>query len=299
MIDVRDYCTNNEIIIKNYSKFIDQPQEPAAYLDYFIDDSASNNTTITTDGTEEIIGKDDARLYIFIEFKGSGTSDDPYQIWKGYELTAIPDPLAAGLYYKLMDDIDLTGVTYYPISVYGTFDGNNKSISNLSITKIANTFVGLFKFVYGEVKDVNMVDQNIYISGYNSSGYYFYVGSIAGALVSGGTISGCTSNATLEACNLYQDVLVGGIVGILEDATIDNCTFSGTVNHSANQTMETVSAGIAAYVSDYDQSINNTITNCVFNGFVSGTTVDYIYNGDDSDIIESGNDCSTGTVTQK
>lgn len=104
----------------------------------------------------------------------------------------------------------------------GTFDGNGKTISNISIN--AADCGGLFGYIgnNGTVKDLNVKDINI--TGGNSAAY---VGVIAGCN-DGGTIAGCTvETAKITA----DDGVIGGIVGQnLNDSTMMACSFQGNIN---------------------------------------------------------------------
>ena len=62
---------------------------------------------------------------------GAGTTDDPYQVVTVDDLKAVGDYTAqSSVCFKLMNDIDLTGVVWNPIgstidnAFEGTFDGN-------------------------------------------------------------------------------------------------------------------------------------------------------------------------------
>lgn len=101
-------------------------------------------------------------------FQGAGTETSPYLI----ETTNGLDSLAAdvnagnsfsGKYFRLENDLDYSTVTldengnnYTPIGIYspkyngfaGTFDGNNKTISGIIVTK--SNSVGLFGFTQSE-----------------------------------------------------------------------------------------------------------------------------------------------------
>ncbi len=84
-----------------------------------------------------------------------------------------------GLHYKLMHNIDLTGYTqaadgtqWIPIGSLatpftGTFDGNSKTISNLTYNDNTKDYFGIFGYVKGgraEIKNLTVSSINI-ISG--------------------------------------------------------------------------------------------------------------------------------------
>ena len=166
----------------------------------------------------------------------------------------------------MTQDIDMDGVTWKPIgdlnldnypnldfatTFRGSFDGNDKKISNLEINS-ASYCQGLFGAVGpgGIVKNLGL--ENINIEGAD------YVGGIAGTN-DGGTIENCyaTGDVTVNGeggggivggnsgaiknCYFVGDVKgyeeVGGIVGSNDDGTIENCY------STANVTGDTTRAG--------------------------------------------------------
>lgn len=118
--------------------------------------------------------------------------------------------LSGGQYFLQTDDINMSGVNdFLPIGVnnpgpsfQGNYDGNGKTISNLSVTYSkalipgdpTNAYIGLFGLVEGT--------------------------SDAKASVDNVTLKNCSFSATAGSCA----AAVGGIAGsINEDATISNC----------------------------------------------------------------------------
>lgn len=109
-------------------------------------------------------------------------------------------------------DINLANVAWTPIAGFrGTFDGNNKTVSNLTATGTEN--VGLFGSIVGVVK--NLYVSNVYVKGTTN------VGAIVGYAY--GTISGCKATdvtviaePALNAEGKYDDGNnAGGIVGYI------------------------------------------------------------------------------------
>lgn len=93
---------------------------------------------------------------------GSGTAADPYQITTATELQSMNNNL--GAYYKLMNNINLNGVTWTPIGTssagfHGVFDGNGKTISNLQISSTTQS-TGFFGGITSGavIKDVTFRD---------------------------------------------------------------------------------------------------------------------------------------------
>lgn len=140
--------------------------------------------------------------------------------------------MMSGKIIKLEADIDLTGVNWKPINNFGgTLDGNNHTISNLTINSAGHpsggySSVGLFGFI--DVNSINMVVKNLIVDNAHIRGNH-YVGAIAGYLT--GTIDNCTvKNSTISsvygsAANDEGDK-AGAIAGYTNDAgriMIKNC----------------------------------------------------------------------------
>ena len=110
-------------------------------------------------------------------FVGNGTKSYPYRINDVWDLCRLEELVNDGnsffgKYFKLMEDIDLKGKIWYPIGVKsdacfeGFFDGNDKTISNMSIVvkdadNIKTYSYGLFGHMKGVVRRLNM--ENGYI----------------------------------------------------------------------------------------------------------------------------------------
>ena len=120
----------------------------------------------------------------------------------------------------LADNIDLTGKDWTPIgtsfgnSYTGTFDGNGKTITGLTVTG-SDRYTGLFGFIKGTVKNVVLTEINI------TSGTF--VGGVAGWSF-GGNIENCSVSGSVSAT-----VSVGGVVGVQRDGSITGCSSSATV----------------------------------------------------------------------
>ena len=126
----------------------------------------------------------------------------------------------------LADDITLPEVTdggsnWTPISDFaGTFDGNNKTITGLTINKSTGSNVGLFASIAkgGTVKNLKLDDVDI-TAGSN-------VGAIAGE--NRGTIENCSVSGSVTSSAGVNNSNVGSIVG-LNRGTITGCTTKGSV----------------------------------------------------------------------
>jgi len=158
---------------------------------------------------------------------GSGTPEDPYQIWDANDMQAIgADANDWDKCYKLMADIDLSaysgeefaiiGCSGYCYSIElpfsGIFDGNDHTISNFTYSSTDKNYVGLFRFVNGEITNLGLINAEVDASTECRAA----VGSLVG--LNRGTITNCYA----EGSNLSVCRIVGGLVG-WNEGTITNC----------------------------------------------------------------------------
>ena len=114
-------------------------------------------------------------------------------------------------------DLTLTG-EWTPIGTEsqpytGTFDGNGKTITGLTVTG-SDRYTGLLGFIKGTVKNVVLTEINI------TSGTF--VGGVAGWSF-GGNIENCSVSGSVSGSD------VGGVVGYQQVGSITGCSSSATV----------------------------------------------------------------------
>ena len=167
----------------------------------------------------------------------------------------------------------------------GTFDGNNVTISNLTINKqTSEKYVGLFGYVReGTIKNVKVDDAYISTSLEQNGG----AGGIVGVLL-GQQINDDTTNysGSIESCSFDGKILVvyakgfsadsyaGGIVGVSGSSgsntkyysKISDCTNSGTLSSG----LATQLGGIAGCNGNLNG--NNTIDDCTNEGAIYPTS---------------------------
>ncbi len=194
---------------------------------------------------------------------GSGTAEDPYQItvlgnlvWMGNTVGS-----SSGKYYKLMNDIDASetatwdgGKGFVPIGsdgtpFKGTFDGNNRKITSLTINRPDRHYVGLFgrAQISSTIKNLGLEDftilgdQNcgglaggvstlgsptLFVTNCYSSGSVSGTSNCGGLVgVAWGSISDCYSTAGVSGTSCC-----GGLVGFQGGGSISNCYSSGSVS---------------------------------------------------------------------
>jgi hypothetical protein len=195
--------------------------------------------------------------------------------------------------YRLMNDIDLELVEWQPIGTAnapfsGILDGNDFSISNLTITE-TQEYVGLFANNSGRIKNLKLSNVTINVTGSISSLIY------AGALVANNT--GIIENIETINGSLFVKArggnigFVGGIIGFSRalhqnltnsiDVTSENGSSTGGIvgktergasfENSINTGKVFVSSGFAGgLVGRNGQESNATFINSANKGNVSG-----------------------------
>ncbi|MDD3489514.1 MAG: T9SS type A sorting domain-containing protein [Paludibacter sp.] len=207
-----------------------------------IDALSSGTTTITVSTEASAFAQAVSKTFVVKVITISGeirTAEDLDNI--RYKLDGV---------YTLMNDITLTG-NWTPIAEFkGTFNGNGHVIKGLNYNDPSVNNVGLFAStsgatitklgiedarlignadvggIVGNAKDGSQISEcyvaNSYIEGRD------HVGSIVGAARYASLISNCYGTATIYS-RQYQ---AAGIAGILQEASIDKCFFSGTASIS-------------------------------------------------------------------
>ena len=165
----------------------------------------------------------------------------------------------------LAADIDLTGTEWTPIPNFaGTFDGNGKTITGLTINQPSTDNVGLFASIddEGTVKNLKLDKVNITA---NSN-----VGAVAGQ--NRGTIENCSVSGKVAGSS--DNSCVGEIAGFHRKGSITDCHSSATVTGKAYV------GGIAGQSSAIEGA--TTITACYSTGSITATksnTTGYSYAG--------------------
>jgi hypothetical protein len=215
-----------------------------------------------------------------IPFAGSGTTEDPYVISTAEEFAALS--WYSGVLNRqicLTQDLDLSGVSLYPIgdlgSFTGEFDGKGYVLSNGAIHQPEDVHVGLFSVVGSGGQIRNLGVENVNITGYR------YVGSLVGYNMSGsvtscyaiGAVSGTGEVGGLVGENAYGVITscyatgtvsgsyynVGGLVGLNYVGRVMACYASGAVSGTGEI------GGLVGY------TLSGSITSCYASGAVSGT----------------------------
>ena len=202
----------------------------------------------------------------------------------------------SGKTVKLANDITMSSENWVPIGSInwtdssdadsgdnffaGIFDGQKHVISGIS-TAYGRTdeeplydAAGLFGVVSGTVKDVSVVNLSLI-------GAYDYIGGIAGTLIDGAVISGCSVQGsisgavytgTAEGSGEFFGSQLGGIVGRIELSTtnatvkIEDCINEADVEGSSEV------GGIVGEIKLYTSNATVKIEDCINEADVKGST---------------------------
>jgi uncharacterized repeat protein (TIGR02543 family) len=157
-----------------------------------------------------------------VKANGDGTPGNPYIISVASDFDLMRSNLGSS--YILVNDIDLSGVSWTMIGsdntfpFNGNFDGQGHSITGLSINAHVS-YTGLFGFLGASGKIKNLTITNPTVTG------YFYVGVLVG--YNQGVIENVTiTNANVNSTGQYT----GGLAGLNDHASIRYCNVSGDVS---------------------------------------------------------------------
>ena len=230
---------------------------------------------------------------------GTGEENDPYQISTAAQLAYLAQKVNAGEAYRykyivLTADIDLANKEWTPIGIYrnsfqGNFDGRNHTVTRMRISNSSTDYVGLF----GECRrhNINSAIKNITVKNSDINGKRF-VGAIVG-MAEEINIENCRSIANTinseknvggicgyfggnpggKVSQCYNSSKVtgndsaGGIAGIGDRCTAENCLNTGEIKVTTRQD-ESTGGGIFGFFNDSIASAS--ITACVNLGKVSG-----------------------------
>jgi len=188
----------------------------------------------------------------------------------------------SGNTFVLTTDLDIgssnpgdSGEGWVPIgtstnSFDGIFDGQNHTISNLTINRPGVSYQALFGYVWDDDSLIkNLILHNIDVVG------GMYVGGVVGAGHYCGHIINCKCTGTINiaATSNLAGVIIGSKYG--NKYGLENCSVDGTVSISAAGSYV---GGVAGSISDYTESgavmkgcnVKGTLTISSDNGYVGG-----------------------------
>ena len=262
----------------------------------------------------------------FVE--GEGTQESPYLIYTASELDLLGKcPYELDKHYKLMANIDLSGVVYSSAvipSFEGAFNGNGKTISNLTVN--GWSYLGLFGRLKSgaKVRDLGVTDVNITgssdiggLAGENDddvTGCYS-TGTVTGGGSVGGLVGYCrygSISTSYSTCMVTGSGNLGGLVGWNANSVIDMSYSTGKVTGTGgcvgglvgfNSNGNITCSGSTGAVMSEDYAVgglvgrnrDGEVTYCYSTSGVSGDRwVGGLVGDNDSSIVAS---YSTGAVT--
>lgn len=202
--------------------------------------------------------------------------------------------------FILANDIDMSGVDFEVISQLGSkgstaiFDGNGYKISNLNN--------GLFIDVYGDIKNLGLVNSNLnqednacsplafevsdnvtncYSSGGSVSGESYAFGGLVGIV--GGNIDSCWSNCYITGGSVANGGLVGAAGRITNSFSAGYVSNTDIIFNTNNDTLVGGLAGVAA-----DATIENCYTTASVTAYGDCTGAIIANNGQTSDPDDCG-----------
>lgn len=211
-------------------------------------------TKLQANGTEErnlsaAITPEAGKFYNITLNKDKGYTDDGqgnYTVTSAEGLKNIAELVnngATDINITLTGDINLTG-EWTPIGNYeqkytGTFDGNGKTITGLTIDQKETSFLGLIGYLGSGGKVQNLTLENVNLNGnWNVGGVVGYNnnGTVTACIASGsingkervGGIVGCNYLGTVTACyntssTANGSYLIGGVVGQNNKGIVTAC----------------------------------------------------------------------------
>lgn len=218
---------------------------------------------------------------------GTGTSSDPYLIALPAQMMNVAGALVANqtTYFKLTENINMSGKEWTPLNtespynLYIDFDGNNKTINNLTVTS-DKASPSLFGMLNGNVRNLTLANALILPGGNKGGVLASYIGTSESTVtpsVTNITLTNCAvgsssdkgtnycgglcstveksgtviSNVTVENTNVYAS-LAGGIIGFANcKVNVSGCLYTGgTVTSSGRY-----SGGLMGSTGDYESEI--------------------------------------------
>ena len=168
-------------------------------------DHAISGTTFTMPNSNVVV----SAVFEAIPWSGTGTSTDPYLIEYASQLDLLATKVNGGTYYvgtyfKLANDI-----TYAHTTAWNAADSQENNFTRIGTG--GESFIGTFD---GQ--------------GHTISGIRIYSSDYCQGLF-GDINGGCVRNVILDDARITGQHCVGGIAGISEDGTIENCHVTANV----------------------------------------------------------------------
>jgi len=222
----------------------------------------------------------------------AGSSINPYLITTAAELAQLATwvnngtaPYAnAGAYYKLANNIDLSGYQagagWTPIGTstnlfYGNFDGDGKIITGLKINSTTLNYVGLFGCSNGSINNIRINSMNIVV---NKDGGT-YAGGVVGFNSSNGIVSNSNTSGVIDCRSISTGIsgqscaggIAGGSVGAISNSYSSASVYSVTGYFvPPSNDCPSVAGGIVGLI-----GTNAIVSNCYSSGYINSQSPAY------------------------
>lgn len=221
----------------------------------------------TNFGTPQYIGIDCSNIDKYAGKDDDGTAAHPYLIGDQHQMQAI-SLSTTKQYYKLVDDIDMTGVTWTSFNAEGTniidLDGNSKTLSNMRSP--------LFADLNGNVHDLTLY--NSVVSSAETVGILANTCNTAASTVTRMTVTGDESPTVSSLINTVSSgrVYVGGLIGEISTlSTFDDCHVKNTTVSVPAEGDYSYTGGAFGYVHHDSRNVgeikNCTVEACIVSSF--------------------------------
>lgn len=194
---------------------------------------------------------------------GNGTLASPFIIQSATDLNNVRNNLTS--YYQLGNDIDLSSIAnFVPIGTNasrfkGQFDGKNFTISNLKIDTTTQ-YTALFAHI-----DVTAVVKNIKFMNANVKTTTTGAAVAVGVAYANSTSKSLIDNIAVYDSQITGEIRVSSICAMLQ-GTLKNCYSDAHL--TTTSALYPRSSGITMC----DVSMNDSVSDCVFNGTIEATT---------------------------
>ena len=214
----------------------------AEYNKYTAYRKVAAGTRFVVSGQSQFLGIKCSNIESFANASNAGigeSAETPYLIGDQHQMDAIHNELTAGSirYFKLVDDIDLTGITWIPLcngkpyTRYVDFDGNGKTICYLT-NDSEEAYPGLFGIFNGIAKNFTIANATIVpTTNSNNKGGVFasYIGT-SGITVNPTVTDVVIRDSSVGSSENRMGNYSGGLCGQVENdnTTIKKVTVTNT-----------------------------------------------------------------------
>lgn len=238
---------------------------------------------------------------------GEGTASSPFLIKNADDMITLSDFIEnsgfdyEGFFFKVTDDIDFAGKTYVPVAYgsnifRGTFDGNNKTLSNITVAakeSADRTFT--MRGLFGSI-GANGVVKNVVLDKTNKFEAYSYCGGITALLY--GTVENCS---TAAAVTTTGGTYAGGIAAFAyPSSNIVRCANTGDINVATSYAGGILGASAAGASVDIEECSNsgNVVCKATNAGGIAGSASANISKAVNSGFVQAATKNAGGIIAE-